>query len=637
MSEPATDNGRPLPDVPQAIAAAPGPTDHPTGRSDLAAAAAAHWRALAPLLAGRPRVRISRDGGRNYHLRWERALTDQVPHQPAAVPLYTASGECRVLVIDLDTSKGGPAAVQRDADSIRTLVHRCGGKVISDHSPNGGIHLYLPLTEPVPFHTARDLAVALAGRTPTMDPSPNHNLTAGLIRPPGSRHRTGGFQVLDGSLSAAHHLATTGNPPTVWHALRQALGAELAALHTEPAPPAAAGMDAQPGHHRELTPRYAQIARTGLYDATRYRSPSEARQAVITSAVAAGMTLPQVITRLETGTWPGLASLYARYRPGTRHGAITRDYHSAVAYLTRTPRPAPTTRDDLVSKSHTSGHPSHGGGPPGADLAVRGSPTEYQWLRQWDNAVCSAELARYGGRVGYGIRFVLRSLGEAARKTGSRYVEFGVRSLAIATGLDHGTVAGHLRTLREEAEPFLHLIREHHGLDGDLYELVIPAAEQQRANRAHWRPGQVNALRPVFRELGHVAALVYEALERSPSPMSTTELIDTTQISRAGVHRALETLGAFHLATCSGGKWTRVAATSLALLAEQFGCLDAVGRQKTKYAEQRVRWRALVTSRRYLTGEIIIDDFAWLPWPEPPPEDPGHTLFDLIDTHARSA
>ena len=32
-------------------------------------------------------------------------------------------------------------------------------------------------------------------------------------------------------------------------------------------------------------------------------------------------------------------------------------------------------------------------------------------------------------------------------KTGSRYVAFGTRSLSIATGLDHTTVAAHLRAL----------------------------------------------------------------------------------------------------------------------------------------------------------------------------------------------
>ena len=50
--------------------------------------------------------------------------------------------------------------------------------------------MYVPLAEPVGFHDARDLALALATRTPSMDPAPNQNLTDGLIRPPGSPHHS---------------------------------------------------------------------------------------------------------------------------------------------------------------------------------------------------------------------------------------------------------------------------------------------------------------------------------------------------------------------------------------------------------------------------------------------------------------
>src|SRR6195952_4671082 len=120
--------------------------------------------------------------------------------------------------------------VLRDATASRGLVHRAGGALISDESPSGGIHLYIPLAEPIGFYDARDLAKALAARTPSMDAAPNCGLTDGLIRPPGSRHRSGGFQILHGTLAAAVGLARTGNPPAVWQHLTKALGAELAAL-----------------------------------------------------------------------------------------------------------------------------------------------------------------------------------------------------------------------------------------------------------------------------------------------------------------------------------------------------------------------------------------------------------------------
>jgi hypothetical protein len=593
--------------------------------------AAVTWRALAPLLAGRDRVRISRDGGRSYHRRWERTLTDALPQQPAAVPLYTAGGESRVLVVDLDSSRGGIAAVQRDVDIITALVDRCGGRLIRDHSPNGGVHLYIPLATPISFHAARDLAVALATRVATMDPTPNHNLTDGLIRPPGARHRTGGFQILDGSLATAHQLAKVGNHPRVFTALQRELADELAHLSqllTD------AHHSSDPVHcpndqtNRQLTHRYAEIARTGQYDPGRYETPSEARQAVITSAAAAGYTATDIQRRVSNGTWPGLAALYARYKPGARAGAVARDHRKAVTWLNRNP-PDQSNGAYLVHKSHTSEHYSHRAPTPPPNPSAE--LNEYQWIRRWENAVRSAELSRYPGRAGYGVRFLLRAMGEAARKRGTRHIDFGVRSLAIATGLDHGTVARYLSQLRKEPQPFVRLTRDHHALEADQYQLVIPDAELERSERQPWTAGKTHALRPVFRELGHVAALVYETIERSPAPLGVAELIDHTHISRAGIHSAVETLAAFNLITRrdSNSGWTRNVATSLADLAERFGCTDVVHRQMTRYSAERAIWRALVLSGPYLRAETFTDSPSWLPWPDPPPDD-NYSLLDLL-------
>ena len=146
--------------------------------------------------------------------------------------MYSGAGDTRCLVVDLDASRGGSAAVHRDAAAVRELVRAAGGRVITDESPSGGMHVYVPFAVPIGFHEARDLALALAARTPTMDPSPNQNLTDGLIRPPGSVHPSGGHQVLHGTLTDAHQLASTGNPPAVLAALTGLLAAELAAVTT---------------------------------------------------------------------------------------------------------------------------------------------------------------------------------------------------------------------------------------------------------------------------------------------------------------------------------------------------------------------------------------------------------------------
>jgi hypothetical protein len=559
-----------------------------------------------------------------------------LPAVPAAVPIYSAAGDTRVLVVDLDSSRGGVNAVRRDAAAVLELVRAAGGRVITDESPSGGRHVYVPFTAPIGFHQARDLALALAARTPTMDPSPNQNLTDGLIRPPGSVHPFGGHQVLHGTLTAAHHLASTGNPPAVLAALSGFLANELVAVQArdrqglEPADDATLRLPRSEA--RELAADYQRIARTGVYDSGKYRSPSEARQAVLTAAVWAGFTLPGVLARIENGTWPGLAAFYTRYRhPRTRRKALLADWAKALAYVTAQQAKNPT--QSLVRNSPTSEPPSHGGAPPDSDQdqqRARGTPAEFQWIRSWWSALGLLEHDRYAGRSGIGKRWVLRAVGEAAMKTGSRYVAFGTRSLSIATGLDHTTVAAHLRALREEDDPLIDLIENDRGLAGDLYQLRIPDEITARAGRVAWRAGKLHALRPVFRELGQPAAFVYEALEQSKGrPERSFDLVTRTGLSRTAVYEALETLAAWNLAETRNGRWVLVPGTNLQQLAEQFGCADTVRALLNRHRDERTRYRRAlrIVDQHHAPAIAATDGYLWPP--EPPPDD--ETLLELLE------
>jgi hypothetical protein len=98
------------------------------------------------------------------------------------------------------------------------------------------------------------------------------------------------------------------------------------------------------------------------------------------------------------------------------------------------------------------------------------------------------------------------------------------------------------------------------GLAGDLYQLRIPNEIAGRASRISWRSGRLPALRPVFHEVGHCAAFVYEALEQSGGrPQRSFDLTGTTGLSRRAVYQALETLAAWHLVQPGDGRWTLVA------------------------------------------------------------------------------
>lgn len=570
--------------------------------------AAAAWRALAPLLAGRPIARESTNGGRAYPAKGTRALTDRLPPVPAAIPVYSKAGETRVLVIDLDTSRADRQTVLRDLAAVRVLVAQAGGRAISDESPSGGVHIYIPLSRPIPFHDSREFAQALAARLPTMDPQPMLGLTDGLIRPPGSRHRSGGYQQLHGTLAEAYDIARRPNDETVWAQLRTVLAAEIAAVRAQRAEHARQAdtpledvpFEPRKGGARDLAPDFLRIATTGLFDTTRYPSPSHARQAVLTSAAWAGLRLADVLGRIETGSWPGLASFYTRYRyPASRRKAMLADWRKAVSWVQKAK--AGNGGERPVRNSPTSGLSTHRGAPrPLQSQQERSTAAEYQFLRDWHTALRALEQQRYTGRSAPGMRMVLRAIGEAGMKTGSRFVEFGTRSLDLASGLDHTTVAAHLRLLRDEEDPLVYLIENDRGLRGDLYELRVPEEVAEKVARTPWMGGKIHALRPVFRDLGLPAAFVYEALEHSKTPLSSFDLAGETRLARSTVYQALEVLAAFNMVERTRGQWRIVVTTSLAVLAEALGCLDTMSRRLAQHRVERANYRRALRVVTYL-------------------------------------
>jgi DNA-binding transcriptional ArsR family regulator len=363
-----------------------------------------------------------------------------------------------------------------------------------------------------------------------------------------------------------------------------------------------------------------QLARTGLYDANRYSTDSEARQAVLVAAAAAGLSLTDVQRRLLQGNWPGLASFYARYRAGHRSKSLQRDWVKALRHVQKS---RGEKRADInARKSPTSELSTQGGGIQG--VSVSSNPdAEHRFIRTWRNAVQLREQRYKESREGLGRRMVLRALGEAAHMSASRFVEFGSRSIAVATGMDHTTVQLHLKAIRAEKDALATLVEEGRGTKADLYMLTIPGDIKAAAEDKSWRKGKIHALRPVFRELGIPAALVYEALEHSPTTLRSVDLVRATGLSRTAVAEALGILAAWNLVTRSRTlEWRIVAATSLKELAEQFGVLEAVARQLKKYAQDRIIWREWLSKRAHTVAELLspTDDYPWHTY-EGPPDD----------------
>ena len=571
-------------------------------------------------------MRTSR-GGLEYRSRDERPLTSVLPVSPAAVRVYGLDGCCASLFLDLDVSRGGAGAVADDQARLTTWLTARGARVITDRSPTGGVHIYVPLVERTPYESAREVVEALAAAHPTLDASPHRSLKTGCVRPPGAAHKRGGHQELTVPLAAAYDALRRRNPASVLEAIRTDLRTEIAAWRALQAEPAqCAGIPAPQLDHgrpaRALGARLRAIAEHGTYDTARYGSPSEARHAVVAGAVAAGWALADVGARLADGRWPGLAGLYARYSPSSRRTALAKDWHRAHAFVERERnQPAEVEQEGHVRRSHTSPSKSHGG--------VPGEPfAEHDHIRTWRTLLRAVELHRFPGRGNHLTRFVLRALGEAAHKTSSRYVAFGTRSLAVATGADHSSVAAALRRLAQEPDGWLDLIEPARGEHADLYELTVPVDLAEMARDLGWDRGRAHALRPVFRELGHVAAFVFEAVENQQAT-TITELVNATGMSRSAIAEAVDVLAAYGLVDRSpvvdAARQLIARPHLLTPVAELLGTLDAVMAQLRQYSRERAAWRVYLT--RFEDDYASMPEFATDYWWPPDDASPAGALL----------
>lgn len=593
--------------------------------------AAQAWAAITPLLAGQPRIRLSRDGGKTYPQKHERALTDTLPTLPAAVRIFGKDGSCSAIFLDFDASVAGIDWVEADVKSLQTWLYSCGARWIEDYSPNGGRHVYIPFDKRVAFSEARDLVEALGTRYRTLDKTPHQNMLHGCMRTPGSPHKRGGYQELAMSLSTAYDVARRPNKEQVWETVRASLSKEIAyvrALRLEqPLPVDTESAEVLPASGR-MSRRMQQMALSGLYDVNRYASDSEARQAVLTAAAAAGMRLIDVERRILQGSWPGLASFYARYDSRHRLTSLARDWKNAISYLRK--NEVSKTRNGNVRKSPTSQPNTQ---PPLRTALTSDANSEHRYLRTWRNAVSLREPSYARSRTGLARRMVLRALGAAAHMTGSRFIEFGDRSIAVATGLDHTTVGFHLRALRSEEDPLVTLVERGRGTKGDLYMLTVPEGIRSAAEELSWKRGKIHALRPVFRELGLPAAFVYEALEHTPG-LTTTELVVKTKLSRTAVSESLEILAAWNMVSRNRGRfWMVVTSTSLQELAEYFGVLESVASQIQRYRIERTIWREWLSRNVNTIAELLspTDDYPWEAYEGPPDE---WSLADMAFTRA---
>jgi hypothetical protein len=590
---------------------------------DTETVAAQAWAALAALIAGSDFMRFATRAGKYPRPKNAPRITGSLPKRPAAVMIHGSDGNVATLCLDLDTSKAAQTVVDADAAAISELLTACGLRYVADHSPSGGRHIYVPLTTRLAHEAARELVEALETRFRSLDPGPHQNITEGCIRPPGSPHKSGnGYQVLDTPLSQAYDVMRLRNPDNAVAALRRALAASIHQVRSRRTAQgkAAAVVASAPrvniaGPTRRLTQKGSvlrQIALTGMYDTARYPSASEARMAVLTHLANFPITLPEIRDRMATD-FVGLAALYT----GERHidRLLAYEWAKALGVVGKNP-PSGTAGVGTSPKYDTEPALTHGG----ADQTPRSSASVMHEINDLENvlyAVLDRRLAN-SGREGITLRILLRAVIGFARKKETLVLDVGCRSFALDMGKHHGTIARLLPRLEKLTEGLVERIKRGRGKGADVYLLTLPEQWRATADALSWRKGKIYGIRPVFRALGDVAALVYENIERARMAPNAAEIVRSTGIGRTAVDQALMTMAELSMIERRRGTWEIVHTTNLAQIAEWLGAQDEYEGQLRLVRAQRLDWHARL--ERHHQPEIHEEDLydkekdEWDPW-----------------------
>jgi len=565
------------------------------------------WALVAPGLAGMSRVRIGVARKSQGKIRWEypkgcEQNLGRLPSSPAAVRVYNADGECRALFFDFDSNKADPFQVEDDAQNLLWLCQDLGiCNIISDISPNGGRHVYLPLDGLLDQPTARTLVEAIALRFTTLDPGPHRSTISGCCRVAGSKHKQDGHQQLVTPWGQVRLALTDRNPVTLVVAqLQREFAAEISAweakYHAEADDPDGDTVIAVT--RSKFKTQTLRILRDG--DTQGFKSPSEAVRSALCAIINRGYTFAAFIAKLHNGTWPGLAGLFANKEPSLakRRKRIKAEWDRAYAWVATN---AWHSGKDLgvsdVHISDTSLPYTHRGGPKGvAHDAIRTWTTKFMQLEK---------------SLPASVRIHARSMAEAAHRIDSLIVDFGVRSHGVADGVSHETAAKAMHKL--EGLGWLTKVADAKGRDADRWCLTIPD-NLENTGKLRWHPGKPHALRPAFLELGMTAALVFEAVEMGRAT-TITELVQVTGFCRSAVTKARNTLLAWQLLERRNGRLVAYP-DRLAQVGEYLGCDETQQAQIAKYRQQRRIWHAYLdrfTQQTEIQPADIIED--WLPLP----------------------
>ena len=580
------------------------------------------YQALAPLVSapGRRSVRVYDAAEGRFS--GVAPLTATLPKRPVAAYLYTKGARTQLLALDFDDSRGDRAAVEADLATAAEWITRCGGVVVTDHSP-GGAHLLCPLAigTTASVDEMNHHVRLLEARLPTLDKTPNTNPASGCLSVPGTPTKQGGgYRQLDGPLSVAVEAFTTRSAPTLLPRLYELLGAvkpRAAAAH--PAVGAAnqtitvADYCEGEGDDRRLAPAwvrddplhpditdYAQhgVMATGQ---RQWDTPSEARMAVIASAVARGHSMASINALIAPGAvWhAGLGQSYTTHCG--HHAAATalsRDFTKAMSWLCTN---VLKHRNVQHKRKNTQG---------GTHTGHRGPLDLRRWLA---SAITWADTEYKGKRGRCVVQAVLQALAFNAYTAGDQIngtwiVGVGGRNLALGTGLlSADAVWRVLRDLRDRPGSPLILTRSHVGVDADFYALTRPAGVV--ASKAAVKRVRVEPVHDAWSVIGLPLRRVYE-LVAYHGITTRADLYAAAAISPSAGDEAVTALHIAGLLTRPGRGTVAPGPVTLDSLAAAHDTDGLREDRITRYRAERDQWRTWLAQRDHDRDEAHTEAIA---------------------------
>lgn len=574
------------------------------------------WQTLSPLLSapGRRSIRVYDKTTAKFS--GAAKLTKALPKLPAATYLYTTRARTHLLALDFDDSRGGRRAVDADVATAAEWITRCGGVIVTDHSPSGR-HLWCPLAvgTTASFDEMNHLIRMLAARLPTLDKTPNTNPDSGCLSAPGTPAKQGGYRQLDGPLNAAVDAFTTRSAPTLLPRLYELLGAlkprEISSPTTVVSRSATTPADycTGDGADQHLAPHWVRddpfdpdilhFAQHGTMPTgqRQWSTHSEARMAVLTAAIARGHSLTSITALSAPGApWShGLGQAYSRYRHHA-HSALSRDFAKALNWLCNN-----VLKDRHPQhKSKNSQGGSKGTGPRGP-LSLR------TWLAA---AMHWADIEFKGKRYRWTVHSVLQALASNAQRAGEEIngvwvIGVGGRNLSLGTGLlSEDAVWRVLRDIRDRPGAPLILTRRGVGIEADTYALTKPA--QITPQRGAIGRVRIEPVHDAWSILGHHLRRMYELVAHH-GLTARADLYAAAAVSNSAGDEAVTALEIAGLLIKSGRGTVATGPESLDRLAAAHRTEALREDRIARYRAERDQWHAWLEDRYNAHDEARMD------------------------------